>query len=54
MVLPLPEVLVGQASERFDAAGNLTDPATAEEIRDLLVALTAWTRRLGQAERLAS
>jgi chromate reductase len=54
MVLPLPEVLVSQAGERFDADGTLTDVATAEEIRDLLVALAAWIRRLGQAERLAS
>lgn len=52
MVLPLPEVLVSQAGERFDADGNLTDPATGDEIHDLLVALAAWTRRLGQAERL--
>jgi len=54
IVLPLPEVLVSQAGERFDADGTLTDVATAEEIRDLLVALAAWIRRLGQAERLAS
>lgn len=45
-VLPLPEVLVGVAGERFDAEGNLTDEDTREEVRDLLVSLGAWTRRL--------
>jgi chromate reductase, NAD(P)H dehydrogenase (quinone) len=45
-VLPLPEVLVGVAGERFDEDGNLTDEDTREEVRDLLVSLAAWTRRL--------
>jgi chromate reductase, NAD(P)H dehydrogenase (quinone) len=48
-VLPLPEVLVGLAGERFDEEGNLTDDATKEEIRDLLVSLAAWTRRLDRS-----
>jgi chromate reductase len=45
-VLPLPEVLVGLAGERFDQDGNLIDEETRQEVRDLLVALAAWTRRL--------
>lgn len=45
-VLPLPEVLVDFAGEKFDDDGNLTDQGTREEVRDLLVALAAWTRRL--------
>jgi chromate reductase len=53
-VLPLPEVLVAQATDKFDADGDLIDQATGDEIRDLLVALAAWTRRLAQTERLAS
>lgn len=48
-VLPLPEVLVGLAGERFDDDANLTDQDTRQEIRDLLVALAAWTRRLGRS-----
>jgi chromate reductase, NAD(P)H dehydrogenase (quinone) len=48
-VLPLPEVLVDFAHEKFDDTGNLTDPETKEEIRDLLVSLAAWTHRLGQS-----
>ena len=48
-VLPLPEVLVGLARERFDDDGNLTDPDTREEVRDLLVSLAAWTRRLDRS-----
>ena|SRR5689334_4756339 len=49
-VLPLPEVLVGNAAARFDEQGNLTDDDTRQEIRDLLVALVAWTRRIREAD----
>jgi hypothetical protein len=45
---------VTQATDKFDADGDLIDEATGAEIRDLLVALAAWTRRLAQTERLAS
>jgi chromate reductase len=45
-VLPLPEVLVGLAGEKFDDESNLKDERTRDEVRDLLVALAAWTRRL--------
>ena len=41
-----PEVMIGNASERFDAQGNLTDAATKEFIRQLLQSLADWTRRL--------
>ncbi len=46
LVLPLPEVLVGGAGQKFDEEGNLTDAQTRQDVRDLLVALGAWTRRL--------
>ena len=46
LVLPLPEVLVAVAGEKFDEDGSLADPETEEEVRDLLVSLAAWTRRL--------
>ena len=42
-----PEVMIGNAAERFDAAGNLTHDATKEFIRQLLQNLADWTRRLG-------
>jgi len=45
-VLPLPEVLVPLAAEKFDDASVLVDPVTRDEVRDLLVSLAAWTRRL--------
>ncbi len=41
-----PEVLIGQYQNKFDAAGKLTDETTRGFIRDLLVSLDAWTRRL--------
>jgi chromate reductase len=49
-VLPLPEVLVDFARDKFDDDGNLTDQRTTDEIRDLLVSLAAWTRRLGSGD----
>jgi chromate reductase len=42
-----PEVMIGNASERFDADGNLTDDQTKEFIRKLLKNLVDWTRRIG-------
>ena len=46
LVLPLPEVLVGLARDKFDEEGNLLGAETRGEVRELLVALAAWTRRL--------
>jgi chromate reductase len=43
-----PECMIGNAADRFDADGNLTDEATKEHIRKLLQSLVAWTRRLQQ------
>jgi chromate reductase len=43
-----PEVMIGQAQNRFDADGNLTDEATRGFLRDLMAALAAWTRRIGR------
>ena len=40
--------------DKFDDDGDLIDESTRVEIRDLLVALAAWTRRLSLEERLAS
>ena len=42
-----PEVMIGNAAERFDAEGNLTDETTKNFIRQLLQNLVAWTRRIG-------
>jgi chromate reductase len=41
-----PEVMIGQAPTKFDEAGNLTDEQTKQFIRDLLLSLGIWTRRL--------
>ena len=43
----VPEVMIGNAQDRFDAAGNLKDDATKEFIRQLLQNLVDWTRRIG-------
>ncbi|HYE15023.1 MAG TPA: NAD(P)H-dependent oxidoreductase [Pyrinomonadaceae bacterium] len=42
-----PEVMISNASQRFDGDGNLTDESTKEHIARLLTALVAWARRLG-------
>ncbi|HET9852695.1 MAG TPA: NADPH-dependent FMN reductase [Candidatus Limnocylindrales bacterium] len=50
LVLPLPEVLVDLGAAKFDGEGNLLDESTRGEVRDLLVSLAAWTRRMLPAE----
>jgi len=42
-----PEVMIGNASTRFDAQGNLTDDTTKKLISQLLKNLVEWTHRLG-------
>lgn len=44
-----PEVMIANASERFDDGGNLTDEDTRQHIRKLLKALAEWTRQLQKA-----
>jgi len=44
-----PEVMISNASKRFDAEGNLTDEGTKEFIRQLLQSLVDWTRRLASS-----
>jgi len=41
-----PEVLISNASQRFNERGELTDETSRELIRKLLAELVTWTRRL--------
>jgi len=41
-----PEVMIGNASEQFDAQGNLTNDVAKQFIRQLLQNLVDWTRRI--------
>jgi chromate reductase len=41
-----PEVMIANASQRFDEQGNLTDEKTREFVRKLMASLVEWTRRL--------
>lgn len=41
-----PEVMIGNASQRFDEAGNLSDAQSRELIGKLIQTLSEWTRRL--------
>lgn len=39
-----PEVMITNATQRFDDKGNLQDEETRKHIQQLLVALVAWTK----------
>jgi chromate reductase, NAD(P)H dehydrogenase (quinone) len=45
LVMNTPSVMIGQAAQKFDAQGRLTDQPTRDVISQLLVALVEWTRR---------
>jgi chromate reductase, NAD(P)H dehydrogenase (quinone) len=45
LVMNTPSVMIGNASEKFDEQGRLTDQPTRELIAKLLVALVDWTHR---------
>ncbi len=41
-----PEVMVPNVADKVDANGKVTDAKTRQKVKELLVALAAWTRRL--------
>jgi chromate reductase, NAD(P)H dehydrogenase (quinone) len=45
-VMPLPELLVGEAASHFDDGGNVTDPELRASVLELVEALRLWTQRL--------
>jgi len=47
-----PEVMIGNASEKFDEQGNLTDETTKKFIRKLLENLVAWTNRISEPQTM--
>ena len=47
-----PEVMIGNAQERFDAQVNLTDDATKDFIRQLLQNLVEWTQRIVESQKI--
>jgi chromate reductase len=42
-----PEVLIANATQKFDEKGILKDAATLERTNELLAALVDWTKKLG-------
>jgi len=44
-----PQVAITNAKTKLDASGEFTDPAIRDNVRQLLVALDSWTRRLKKA-----
>ena len=53
VVLNRPEVLVANARESFDEAGELVDETARELVRELLAALGWWARLLREASTSA-
>ena len=49
-----PEVMIANASQRFDEKGNLTDDDTKTHIQKLLVALVAWAKHHEGGRRAAA
>ena len=49
-----PEVMIGNAAEKFDEQGNLTDEKTRAFIGKLLQNLVDWTKRIEQVGKGAS
>ena len=47
-----PEVMIGNAGEKFDEQGNLTDETTRGFIRQLLENLVAWTQRISDPQTM--
>ena len=41
-----PEVLIANATQKFDEKGILKDAATLERTNELLAALVDWTKKL--------
>lgn len=41
-----PEVMVPFATDKVDADGNLTDAKSRDKVKELIIALVSWTRRL--------
>lgn len=46
LVMPKPEVMVAKAQDAFDEHGKLVNETTRGFLKDLLVALADWTRRV--------
>ena len=45
-LMPKPELYIVNAAQYFDADGTLRDESIRAAVRDVVVALAAWTRRL--------
>ena len=41
-----PEVMVPFVADKVDASGQVTDAKTREKVKEMMVGLAAWTRRL--------
>jgi chromate reductase len=49
--MPAPQVLIGPASQRFDAEGELSHEPTREFVKSWVVAMERWMRRFPRTDR---
>ena len=53
LMLNRPEAMISAAHTKFDAQGNLTDSAAADQLKALLAALTDWVRLVAAGQAAA-
>lgn len=53
-ILNKPEVMVANATTKFDGEGNVNDEATVERLRSMLLSLQAWALQLTGGAGLSS
>ena len=54
LMLNRPEAMISAAHTKFDAQGNLTDSAAADQLKALLVALADWARQVAAGQAATS
>jgi chromate reductase len=54
LVLNRPEAMISAAHTKFDAQGELTDPAASDQLKALLAALVDWTRLISAGQAAVS
>jgi len=54
LVMPSPSLFVAHAADRFDADGQLTDPATLQSLQSLMLAFEQWMDRVAPSPAVAA
>jgi chromate reductase len=54
LVMPKPELLIPQAKQKFNSAGELIDPEACDQLRAFIEAFMHWIKRLRQEHSAAA